>query len=163
MNVIKGAIRLVTTTADAAVSTAGAVGGAAVNGVVGGVRGVASGVRDGASSGSHSTPAAALTLGLIGAAGLVEWPLLVGLGGTALVVRQLRQNDRPPAPARLRAVADTGSRSGSSESPAKKAPAKKAAKTPASKTAIRRAPANKRTPARKAAKKTATKSSPRKR
>jgi hypothetical protein len=155
----QGAFRLVSTTADAAVATAGAVGGAAVNGVVGGVRGVASGVRDGATSGSHSTSAAALTLGLIGAAGLVEWPLLVGIGGTALVVRQLTHNDRPPAEPRLRAVTEPA--------PARKAPVRKA---PARKAPARTAPANKRTaakaPAKKAAKKTtkrtaATKSAPR--
>lgn len=160
MNVFKGAFRLVTTTADAAVATAGAVGGAAVSGVIGGVRGVASGVRDGASSGSHSTPAAAVALGLIGAAGLVEWPLLVGIGGTALVIHQLRQNGQSPPPARLRAVADKGSdkgsRSASSESRTRRAPASRA---PAKKAPAKKAPANKRTPA----KKTAAKSAPRQR
>lgn len=160
MNVFKGAFRLVTTTADAAVATAGAVGGAAVSGVIGGVRGVASGVRDGASSGSHSTPAAAVALGLIGAAGLVEWPLLVGIGGTALVIHQLRQNSQSPPPARLRAVADKGSRSASSESRTRRAPANRA---PAKKAPAKKAPANRRTPAKAPAKKTAAKSAPRQR
>jgi hypothetical protein len=109
MNIFKGAVRLVTTTAEATAATAGAVGGAAVSGVLGGVRGAVSGVRNGASSGSHSTPAAAVALGLIGAAGLVEWPLLLGIGGTALVIRQLSQNGASPP--RMQAVASTNSES----------------------------------------------------
>src|ERR1700732_2391068 len=84
MDVIGGAARVITRTADATTAAAGAVGGAAVNGVIGGVQGPVSGIRNGLSSGSHSTPAAALTLGVIGAAGLVDWPLLLGIGGTAL-------------------------------------------------------------------------------
>jgi hypothetical protein len=70
---------------------AGAVGGAAVNGVVGGVTGAAAGAQRGISSGSHSTPAAALTMGALGVAGLVEWPVLLTVGGAALVLRQLGQ------------------------------------------------------------------------
>lgn len=91
MSIVSGAVRAVARTADATTAAAGALGGAAVNGIVGGVQGVAAGARSGLSSGSHSTPAAALTLGAIGAAGLVEWPLLLGVGGTALVVHQLSQ------------------------------------------------------------------------
>jgi len=78
-------------TTNAATAGAGALGGAAVNGVIGGVRGTAAGIRSGADRGSQSTPAAALTLAAIGAAGLVEWPVLLAVGGTALVVRQLSQ------------------------------------------------------------------------
>ncbi|HEV7418931.1 MAG TPA: hypothetical protein VGO30_03705 [Mycobacterium sp.] len=89
MNIVGGAVRVFTQTANAATAAAGALGGAAVNGVIGGVQGTASGVRSGLSSGSHSTPAAALTLGAIGAAGLIDWPLLLAIGGTALVVHQL--------------------------------------------------------------------------
>lgn len=93
MNAISGpvsaAVRSVVKVADATTAAAGAVGGAAVNGVVGGLQGAASGAKSGLSSGSHSTAAAALTLGAIGAAGLVEWPLLVAVGGAALVVHQL--------------------------------------------------------------------------
>ena len=97
MNVFQGAVRAVTKTADATTAAAGAVGGAAVNGVIGGVQGVATGLRNGASSGSHSTAAAALTLGAIGAVGLVEWPVLLAVGGTALVVHQLanQRNGNP--------------------------------------------------------------------
>lgn len=81
--------RFATRAADATTATAGALGGAAVNGAVGAVKGTATGVRNGFASGSHSTPTAVLTLAAIGAAGVVEWPLLVAVGGTALVVRQL--------------------------------------------------------------------------
>ncbi len=89
MDIVRGATRVVTRTADATTAAAGAVGGAAVNGVIGGVQGTVSGLRKGLSSGSHSTPAAALTLGVLGAAGLVDWPVLLVVGGTALVVHQL--------------------------------------------------------------------------
>jgi hypothetical protein len=89
MNIVGGAVRLVSETANATTAAAGAVGGAAVNGIVGGVQGAATGIRQGLSSGSHSTPAALLTLGAVGAAGLVEWPVLAAVGGTALLARQL--------------------------------------------------------------------------
>ncbi len=69
---------------------AGARGGGVVNGVIGGVTGTVTGVRQGISSGSHSTPAAALTLGAVGAVGLVEWPVLLAVGGAALLLRQLK-------------------------------------------------------------------------
>jgi hypothetical protein len=102
MNIIGGAVRLVTETADATTAAAGAVGGAAVNGLVGGVQGAATGMRHGLSSGSHSTPAALLTLGAVGATGLVEWPVLAAVGGTALLVRRLGHSggaDAEPAAA----------------------------------------------------------------
>lgn len=86
---VSTAVRGVVKVADATTAAAGAVGGAAVNSVVGGLQGAASGAKSGLSSGSHSTAAAALTLGAIGAAGLVEWPVLVAVGGAALVVHQL--------------------------------------------------------------------------
>ncbi|WP_163720708.1 hypothetical protein [Mycolicibacterium psychrotolerans] len=81
--------RTVLKAADTTTAAAGAVGGAAINGVAGAVKGAASGVRSGLGSGSQSTTAAALTLGAIGAAGLVEWPVLLTVGGAALVVHQL--------------------------------------------------------------------------
>ncbi|RZL74163.1 MAG: hypothetical protein EOP32_35515 [Rhodococcus sp. (in: high G+C Gram-positive bacteria)] len=80
---------MVTGAGEAVTATAGAVGGAAVGAVAGSVRGAAGGVRDGVKVGSHSTPAALLTMGAIGAAGLVEWPIVLGAGGTALVLHQL--------------------------------------------------------------------------
>jgi hypothetical protein len=67
------------------------VGGAAVNGVVDGVTGAAKGVRRGLKNRKYSTPAAALTLGALGVTGLIEWPLLVAVGGGALLLRRLNQ------------------------------------------------------------------------
>ena len=48
--------------------------------------------RRGIDSGSHSTPAAALTLGALGVAGLVEWPVLLAVGGGALLLRRLNNS-----------------------------------------------------------------------
>ena len=93
MGVVNGAVRTVTRTAGraaaATTAAAGAVGGAAVNGVVGAVTGAAEGVQRGIGKGSHSMPAAALTLGALGVAGVIEWPLVLAIGGGALVLRQL--------------------------------------------------------------------------
>ncbi|WNG93022.1 hypothetical protein [Mycobacterium sp. ITM-2016-00318] len=91
MNIVSGAVRVVTKTADATTAAAGAVGGAAINGVVGGIQGTAAGLRNGLSNGSQSPAAAALTLAAVGTAGLVEWPVVLAVGGTALVVHQLNQ------------------------------------------------------------------------
>ncbi len=127
MNPISTAFRGLTKVADATTAAAGAVGGAAVSGVVGGVQGAAGGIRSGLSSGSRSTAAAALTLGAIGAAGLVEWPVLVTVGGAALVMHQLGQRARQPAAPRQ-----------STAPPAKKTaarPARTARKTTASRRA----------------------------
>ncbi|MBJ7387438.1 MAG: hypothetical protein JHC55_23455, partial [Mycolicibacterium sp.] len=107
MNIIQTATRVVVQAAEATVATAGALSGAAISGVVGGVRGAVNGARDGVRTGSHSGPAAALTIGAVGAAGLIEWPLLVGIGGTAMVLHRLNQRQQPePAKARLSAVPD---------------------------------------------------------
>jgi hypothetical protein len=89
MNLLEGPVRVVTGVADATTAVAGAVAGAAAGGVAGAAQGLAGGVRRGLSVGSHSTPAAAVTLGAIGAAGLVEWPVLLAVGGSALLVHQL--------------------------------------------------------------------------
>ena len=91
MNPVKSAFRGVARVADTTTAAAGAVGGAAINGVVGGIQRAANGVRSGLNSGRHSSAAAAVTLGAIGAVGLVEWPLLVAVGGTALVLHQINQ------------------------------------------------------------------------
>ena len=137
MDIVGSARRVITQTADMTTAAAGAVGGAAINGVIGGVQGTASGVRNGLSSGSHSTPAAALTLGAIGAAGLVEWPLLLAIGGTALVVHQLNtrtdgQGSTDP-PVRLQSVTTSGARRNSaarkSASTAQRSRPRKATKT----------------------------------
>jgi hypothetical protein len=54
---------------------------------------VIGGVQSGLRSGSRSTPAAALTLAAAGAAGfvtgLVDWPVLLPIGGTVLAVHYL--------------------------------------------------------------------------
>ncbi|NGP08364.1 hypothetical protein G6038_23385, partial [Rhodococcus sp. 14C212] len=89
---------LVTRTAYATTSAAGAVGGAAVGGLVGSVRGALDGARSGVSSGSDSAPAAALTLAALGLTGLVEWPVVVALGGGALAVRLLNPRPGPVRP-----------------------------------------------------------------
>jgi hypothetical protein len=91
MNISDGVVDVITWTADATMAAAGAVSGAAVDGVIGGMQGAAAGVKRGLSSGSHSAPAAALTVAAIGAAGLVDWPVLLSVGGAALVVRQISQ------------------------------------------------------------------------
>jgi hypothetical protein len=151
MNIFLGAARVVARSAEAATAAAGAVGGAAVNGVIGGLQGTVNGIKNGVSSGSHSTPAAILTLGAIGAAGLVEWPVLLGIGGTALVVRQLNQRTRgtpsPTAKPTLSAVPDEPRKRSATSAARRSAPAK-AAKTTA------RAKAAKTTAPRKTTRKT---------
>ncbi|MGA8329842.1 MAG: hypothetical protein WB777_11180 [Mycobacterium sp.] len=130
MGVVDGAVhnvsRAVSRAASATTATAGAVGGAAVNGVVGAVTGAAAGVQRGIDSGSHSTPAAALTLGALGVAGIVEWPLLLAVGGGALLLRRLNasHNDNGSAgPAKIAAVKSTSS-DRPRKTPAKKTPAR---------------------------------------
>ncbi|OMC14725.1 MULTISPECIES: hypothetical protein [unclassified Mycobacterium] len=137
MGVVGGTVRSVGKTvnraAAATTATAGAVGGAAVNGIVGGVTGAAEGIRRGINSGSHSTPAAALAIGALGVAGLVEWPVLLAVGGGALLLQRLnRKPETQPtaAKATLKPVP--------TEPPPQKAQ-KAAAKRPAKKTTGRRA------------------------
>jgi hypothetical protein len=131
MGVVDGAARNLSRTvsraASATTAAAGAVGGAAVNGVVGAVTGAAAGVQKGIDSGSHSTPAAALTLGALGVAGLVEWPILLAVGGGALLLRRLSnsRNDGPVA----------------SVTSVKKAPAKSTSSARPRKTPAKRTPA----------------------
>jgi hypothetical protein len=136
MNIVSGAARLVTRTADATTAAAGAVGGAAINGVIGGVQGTAAGLRSGLSDGSHSSAAAALTLAAVGTAGLVEWPVLLAVGGTALAVHQLSQR---------------ASRTDAEETPTRRAPDRPAKPTS---TARKTRPAG----AKKAAKRTPSRS-----
>jgi cell division septation protein DedD len=160
MGVVDGAARSVSRTvnraASATTAAAGAVGGAAVNGVAGAVTGAAAGVQKGIDRGSHSTPAAALTLGALGVAGLVEWPILLAVGGGALLLRRL-SNSRTDGPvASVAAVKVTPAKSTSSATPAKSTSSATPAKstgsaTPAKSTSSarpRKTPA-KRTAARK--------------
>lgn len=99
MSLIGGAVRKATDTigwaASATTMAAGAVSGAVVNGAAGGATGTVNGVRRGVRSGSHSTPAAALTLGALGASGLVAWPVVAAVGGGVLVVQQLNRRSSP--------------------------------------------------------------------
>ncbi|ULE33389.1 hypothetical protein [Mycobacterium sp. IDR2000157661] len=131
MSIVSAATRAVTRTADMTTAAAGAIGGAAVSGVIGGLQGAASGIRAGLGDGSRSSAAAALTIGAIGAAGLVEWPLLVTVGGAALVVHKLGQRsggsagDGTPA---LRSVA-TAKNQASERNSAKPTPRKTATST----------------------------------
>lgn len=161
MNVFRGAARIVVQSAETATAAAGAVGGAAVNGVIGGLQGTANGIKNGVSSGSHSTPAAVLTLGAIGAAGLVEWPVLLGIGGTALVVRQLNQRTggTPPPTAKptlsavpepkKRSTTSAASRPASAKAAKTARPAKAAKTTAPRKTTRKTTAATRRAPAKK--------------
>jgi hypothetical protein len=128
MNIVRGAVRAVTGTANATTAAAGAIGGAAINGVVGGVGGTVGGIRHGLSSGSHSTPAAVLTLAAIGATGLVEWPLVLTIGGTALAVRYLSRRSNGQA-AQAPAPSAGSARPIKSATTASKAPPRKSATT----------------------------------
>jgi len=78
---------------DAAVAVTGAaaaVTGAAYGAAAGAVDGAARGASQALGGGPRSTPAVALVVAAVGAAGLVDWPVLVFASGTALVLRQLR-------------------------------------------------------------------------
>lgn len=125
MGVVRQTLHVASNTVEASVAAAGAVGGAAVNGVLGGVRGVVGGVQSGLSSGSRSIPAAALTVAAVGAVGLVEWPVLLPVGGTLLGVHYLtHRSDGERKPASTRRVASRSGakgRSGSRASTAHKA------------------------------------------
>lgn len=136
MNAVAGTVRKVVGAASRAATmtteAAGAIGGAALNGVIGGVKGAASGAQRGLSSGSHSTPAAALTLGALGVAGLVEWPVLVAVGGTALALKQLsnRNGDHKPTVAAPAKKAPAATARPLKAVPAKTAKTAKSASTP---------------------------------
>lgn len=143
MGVVDGAVRSVGRTlnraASVTTSTAGAVGGAAVNGVVGGIKGAAEGIQQGISKGSKSTTAAAVGLGALGAAGLIEWPVLLAVGGGALVLQRIsRQQKESVAPARAKLTTV----------PTKPEPAPRTHKSPPQKAPTKRAVASK--PAKKA-------------
>jgi len=75
--------------ADATTSAAGAASDAALGTTLGALRGAADGVREGAEKGSRSPTAAALTSVALAATGILDWPLLLAAGGTALLLTQL--------------------------------------------------------------------------
>lgn len=142
MGVVGGAVRTagktVNRAADATTVAAGAVGGAAISGILGGVTGAAEGIKRGISSGSHSTPAAALAIGAIGVAGLVEWPLLLAVGGSALLLHRLGRKPEKPAKANLKPVPAPTEPEPEPE-PEKAVPRKATTKSPAKKATGRRA------------------------
>lgn len=150
MNIVLGAVGVITRTANAATAAAGAVGGAAVGGLIGGIRGTASGVRRGMGDGSRSSAAAAVTLAALGASGLVEWPVLITVGGATLAVRELTRQpanrEAREAPATLRSVPTPSRPSASKKTTAtSKSPARKAARqAPRRKAAARKTTASRR-------------------
>jgi predicted lipid-binding transport protein (Tim44 family) len=76
-----------------------------------------------------------LAIGAIGVAGIVEWPILLAVGGGALLLRRMSQKPeeaRSPAKAKLTPVPTKAA-------PEKAAPQKAPAKAAAKKTAGRRA------------------------
>lgn len=81
--------RAVSGVAVAAADVVVAIGGAALNGVIGGVKGAADGVQRGLGTSSTAVPAAALAVVAVGAAGLVDWPILLAVGGSALVLQRI--------------------------------------------------------------------------
>jgi hypothetical protein len=93
---LSGTLRAGEDAAAAVTGTAGAVAGAVAGGVIGGVSGAVRGVNQGLGIGARSTPAAVLTLAGLGAAGLVAGPILLLVGGTALALRQRRNNPAMP-------------------------------------------------------------------
>jgi len=153
MNAVAGTVRKVAGAANRAVTmtteAAGAIGGAAVNGVIGGVKGAAGGVQRGLRTGSHSTPAAALTLGALGVTGLVEWPLLVAVGGTALVLKQLNnRSDDSKAPAKAPTASVRPLKAAPPAEATKPVKSVKSVSSATSSTSARRSPQPKKTAAR---------------
>ncbi|MDH6281596.1 hypothetical protein [Prescottella agglutinans] len=130
MSFADGAVRTVSGIAEVTTSSIGALGGAAVGSVVGGVRGAVSGVaggtRQGIERGSHSTPAALLTMAAVGAVGLVDWPVIITVGGAALVLRQLHERgaqsgrQQPTMKTETRSAADGGPSKGAGETTPRK-------------------------------------------
>jgi hypothetical protein len=155
MGFFDATVRAATGIVNLTTAAAGAVSGAAVRGVVGGVRGTVEGMRSGVSSGSHSTPAAALTFAALGAAGLVEWPVVLVAGGAALAVRQLsRAPESGATSGGLRAAPTKSTTSASGGSAPRSAPtAKRTTRKPANapSRAAKSAPRAEKSAARKAA------------
>ncbi|WP_460973606.1 hypothetical protein [Prescottella soli] len=157
MSFADGAVRTVSGIAEVTTSSIGALGGAAVGSVVGGVRGAVSGVaggtREGIERGSHSTPAALLTMAAVGAVGLVDWPVILTVGGAALVLRQLHERGAQPGHRQPRMKTETRSAADAS-------PSTDAGGTPPKKTSAG-ASTTKRSTSKKTAAKKSTTSRPR--
>ena len=104
MRLVTFPFAVVQTAVTAVTDTAGAVGGAVINGVAGGVQGAARGAAHGLNKGSRSTTTAALTLVAVGATGFVDWPIIIVVGGTGLLVRRLNMSRTATAEVRSPAV-----------------------------------------------------------
>ena len=95
----------VTTTAGSAVdvssSLAGAASGAVLGGSVEALRGGVRGALAGAGRGTRSTPAMVATGVALGIAGIVDWPLLLVVGGVAVVANRRHATSTPPVVAKV--------------------------------------------------------------
>lgn len=98
MDLASTAVRAAANTVAATTAAAGAVSGAVIGGALGSVRGAVGGVGAGSLNGARSRPAAVLGLAAVGAAGLVEWPVVLAVGATGLLVRQLNSSSAVPHP-----------------------------------------------------------------
>jgi len=94
MGLLSFARRVSKDAAGAVTGAAAAVSGAAYGAGTGAVSGATRGASEALGSGPRVAPAAALAVAAVGAAGLVDWPVLVLASGGALVLRQLRH--QPP-------------------------------------------------------------------
>lgn len=147
MGILRSSIRVTEDLAAAATSAAGAIAGAAAGGAVGAVGGTVRGVSEGLGLGSRSLPAAVLTIGAVGATGLVDWPVLMAVGGSALLLRHLR--NASPGSSEAPMMSTPNARNRNTSPPSKrtnKVMAKRAPRTPAS---TGKATATKSTPTRR--------------
>lgn len=112
-------------TTDVAGALGGMTVGVVVGGVKGGVNGAVDGVRQGIDKGSESTLTSAATMAVIGATGVIGWPIVAAVGGPALAVRMLRP--RPGSEQPQESAVDKTPETEHSATPRKRAPGKKAA------------------------------------
>ena len=98
MGVVGGVIRTSGNAATVATGAAGAFAGVAVGAALGGAVGIVRGGVRGAGAGAGSAPAAALTMAVVGATGIVDWPVVLVVGGAALALRRLRGSAAGPEP-----------------------------------------------------------------
>jgi len=117
MELANKAARAAANAVTATTEAAGAVTGAAVGGVLGSVKGVAEGVASGSRAGAHSTPAAAVGLTAVGALGILEWPVVLAVGGTGLVLRQLAPRSQTTSAQTTPARATTDERAIAGDTP----------------------------------------------
>jgi hypothetical protein len=69
-----------------------------------------------------------LAFGALGAVGLVEWPVILAVGGGALLLRKLSQKSEAPAPAPKATLKPVPTEPAPEKAPARKAASKPAAK-----------------------------------